>query len=91
MTKVYIIIQGEGAYSDRIEEPVKVYRDKATAEQVFASLDTISRQVKRDDWQFPSTDNDKKLVERVKQQYTALGFEASWEHDWELAEAEFIE
>jgi hypothetical protein len=90
MAKCYIIIRGWGEYSDRGTTPVRVYLDRAQAEEMMAKLEAVESKrsslagLKFSD--YPAARET--LAPQMKAEYEALGFDADIYDDWELAEAE---
>src|SRR5260221_13926784 len=85
MTKAYVIIMGWGEYSDRGTKPVRVYLNRATAEETMGELENLEKKYAPDD---PDKTVSKEVSEMAEKEYAAMGFEAGPYYDWELAEAE---
>ena len=91
MRKAFIIIKGWGSYSDRGTEPVRVYLDEGRAIKIMEQLENIQGKYEALIKPYTSSFDDevaKRLAPEIKTEYAALGFDATWEDDWELAEAE---
>jgi hypothetical protein len=85
MEKVYVIIKGWGAYSDRCTQPARVYLDRNLAEQTMAKLEAVQKKYEPHPFYAEPKPGAK---EAAVKEYADLGFEADCYDDWELAETE---
>lgn len=87
---VYILIAGTGEYSDRTTWPVRVYTDKAKAEEMLKKLHDLNMgyEANGDTPYYKRKGIDPIPKEQVKAGYAEMGFpDISVDVDWELAEA----
>jgi hypothetical protein len=81
--KCWVIVAGQGEYSDRLTWPFRVYLNKEDAQAMMAKLDVIEKSSHRD-------------YSAALQAYRDLGindgddFSFTGDTDWELCEAEFV-
>lgn len=92
MAKAFVIIKGRGAYSDRGTQPERVYLNQEKAQASMVALEEIEKRYYRQTLASGriSYEEANKLAPACAKEYLALGFEASIDDDWELAEAELI-
>lgn len=99
MAKVYIIVQGMGAYSERIERPARAYLDREKAQEIVTQLKAIHKTLvpPRGTWKWDWEKANPGIVAAAMRAYAVLGFEddpygyGGWklaDSDWELAECE---
>lgn len=93
MTSAYIIIMGSGEYSDRSEEPVRVFLNKDSAHAEMIRLQAIKKkyfpvpQLSNDTWD-AIWERRQAAGKAAKRDYEAAGYEVyTGEVDWELNEA----
>lgn len=105
MTTAYVIIVGNGEYSNRCEWPYRVYLDKAKAQAAMTLLDDLSAKmmtaynnIPRDGYQGESYwGKVSALKKATRAVYASAGFTNIYEEeynfdfvDWRLEEAELI-
>ncbi len=89
--KAYVIVRGIGEYSDRCETPVRVFLNEARAQSVMSYLEKIeARYSGFAKWwnSGPEPVYPYKAKEECRKAYEAMGFDAWFEHDWELCEVD---
>ncbi len=88
--KAYVIVKGSGEYSERCEKPVKVYLDKDKVQTVMVQLEALRSRylVFNDWWRSAGAKYPYDIKEESSQAYATMGFDAWFEHDWELCEVD---
>jgi hypothetical protein len=87
LRKAYVIIRGNGAWSERWSTPVKVFLDRDVAQTTMEKLEAVQRRFGRNAKDCGPR-NPPEVRRAAAAAYRDLGFDADDEDDWELVETD---